>query len=173
MLDSVDIYVLLKIVAMRGASHWSQSALAHEIGVSPSVVNRSLKRAEEVKLYNPTLKRVNARSLEEALIHGARYFLAPKQGGEVRGMPTAWAAPPLVQEIVSSEVLPPVWADPLGEIRGLSVEPLHPSGPKAALLDPEFYELLALVDALRIGGPRERALAEKELHRRTAQHQEL
>jgi DNA-binding Lrp family transcriptional regulator len=166
MLDSTDVYVLLKIVAMHGKGAWVQSGLANEIGVSPSVVNRALKRAEDLKLYQSSRKRVNVRPLEDALVHGARYFLAPKKGGEVRGTPTAWAAPPLADEIASSEALPPVWPDQIGEVRGLSVEPLHPSAPRAAKRDPDFYALLALVDALRLGGPRETALAKKELHRR-------
>ncbi len=165
-LDSADIYVLLKIASVRGSSKWSQSGLGYEIGVSPSVVNRALKKAEELKLYNPARRRLNGPSLEAALVHGARYFLAPKRGGEVRGMPTAWAALPLANELVSGETLPPVWPDSAGEVRGLSIEPLHPSAPQAARRDPEFYELLALVDALRVGGARERALAEKEFHRR-------
>ena len=60
----------------------------------------------------------------------------------------------------------------MGEIRGLSIEPLHPSAPRAASRDPRFYELLALVDVLRLGGPREKALAEKELHQRFMSHGE-
>ena len=162
----MDVYVLLKVAGMHGKECWLQSGLASEIGVSPSVVNRALKKGEELKLYYPSRKRINARALEEALVHGARYFLAPKKGGEVRGTPTAWAAPPLSGEISSAETLPYVWPDSAGEVRGLSVEPLHPSASKAARRDPSFYELLALVDALRLGGTRERSLAEKELHRR-------
>ncbi|AIE84913.1 hypothetical protein OP10G_1545 [Fimbriimonas ginsengisoli Gsoil 348] len=128
-------------------------------------MNRALKRAAEVKLYQPARKKMNLRSLEEALVHGAKYFMAPKRGGEVRGTPTAWAAPPLNEEIASSDALPPVWPNPIGEARGLSVEPLHPSAPKVALRDPNFYAVLALVDALRMGDNRERILAQKELHR--------
>lgn len=165
-MDAVDVYVLLKVVAMHGGMPWSQSGLAGEIGVSPSVVNRALKKGEELKLYYPSRKRVSAPPLTEALIYGARYFLAPKRGGEARGIPTAWAAPPLSGEVSSAEALPYVWPDPTGVVRGLSVEPLHPSAPKAAHSDPDFYELLALVDTLRLGGARERALAAKELHRR-------
>ncbi|RYG41145.1 hypothetical protein EON79_21325 [bacterium] len=166
MLGPVDVYVLLKVATTHGKEGWLQSGLAHEIGVSPSVVNRALKEGEDLKLYHPSRKRINARTLQEALVHGARYFLAPKKGGEVRGVPTAWAAPPLLGEIFSASVLPYVWPDPEGEVRGLSVEPLHPSAPKAARRDPAFYELLALVDTLRLGGVRERALAEKALRDR-------
>jgi len=162
-LESSDVYVLIKLASMNEGISWSQSGIGHEIGVSPSVVNRALKKAEEVKLYSSARKRVNGRHLAEALVHGARYFLAPKRGGEGRGMPTAWAAPPLDQEIASGESLPPVWPDSNGESRGLLLEPLHPSAPQAARRDRAFYELLALVDVLRLGGARERALAEREL----------
>ncbi len=159
------MYVLLKVASLRSQNDWSQGTLAADIGVSPSTVNRALKRAAEVKLYHPASKRMNLRSLEEALVHGAKYFMAPKRSGEVRGTPTAWAAPPLNAEITSSDALPPVWPDPMGETRGLSIEPLHPSAAKVARRDPKFYAVLALVDALRLGENRERNLAQKELHR--------
>lgn len=165
MVDLADMYVLLKIASLRGGVDWSQGRVAADIGVSPSTVNRALKRATEAKLYYPARKKINLRSLEEALVYGARYFMAPKRGGEARGTPTAWAAPPLDAAIASSDPLPPVWPDPMGKTRGLSVEPLHPSAPKFALRDPDFYALLALVDALRMGDNRERNLAQKELHR--------
>lgn len=38
--------------------------------------------------------------------------------------------------------------------------------PEAALRDPTLYELLALLDAIRDGRARERALAEKALEKR-------
>lgn len=165
MLDAIDMYVLLKVVALKGNSDWSQGRLAAEIGVSPATVNQALKRASEARLYDSANKRVNSHSMKEALVHGIRYFMAAKRSGEVRGTPTAWAAPPLNSEISSSEVMPPVWPNPMGETRGWSVEPLHPSAPKMAVRDPEFYAVLALVDALRLGGNRERSLASKELDR--------
>lgn len=165
MLAATDILVLLKIIAKRGQP-WTQPELASELFISQSMVSRGLKTAEYVKLYRPAEKRVNAKHLEEALVHGARFFLAPNRGGDVRGMPTAWAAPPLVNEVATNEPLPPVWPDPTGEARGLSVEPLHPNVPKAAKLDAELYELLALLDVMRIGGAREIPLAQKALYER-------
>jgi hypothetical protein len=43
---------------------------------------------------------------------------------------------------------------------------LHKNVPQAALEDVRFYELLALVDALRDGRARERELAGRELKKR-------
>ena len=84
-----------------------------------------------------------------------------------RGIPTAYAAPPLARKI-SSDELPPVWPDPNGTVRGVAVEPLYSSVVKAAKSDSPLYELLALVDALRIGRARERNMAEEEIKLRIA-----
>jgi len=163
-LTAVDIFVILKVVAKRGQP-WTQRELTDELSVNPSLVQAALKNAAEAKLYSPIRKLANGTRLEEALVHGAKYFLVPKRGSEVRGMPTAWSAPPL-SDMLDSGGVPLVWPDPKGETRGLSLEPLHPSVPKAAALDPFLYELLALLDTLRVGGARESKLAEKELHQR-------
>ncbi|MEJ1973089.1 MAG: hypothetical protein WDM96_11715 [Lacunisphaera sp.] len=57
-----------------------------------------------------------------------------------------------------------------GRVQGAAVQPLYGSVPGAARRDPELYHLLALVDALRIGRARERALAEKEIGERLNLH---
>ncbi|MCY1382295.1 hypothetical protein D9M69_703050 [compost metagenome] len=49
---------------------------------------------------------------------------------------------------------------------GQAVEPLFKSCPRAVERDPVLYELLALVDAVRLGQPRERKLAIELLHER-------
>jgi hypothetical protein len=49
-----------------------------------------------------------------------------------------------------------VWPDPFGEVRGLEVVPLHPRVVSLAQADAEMYELLALVDGLRVGDARVR-----------------
>ena len=81
-------------------------------------------------------------------------------------MPTAYAAPPLNEQIADSDDLPPVWPDAQGDVRGVTFEPLHKTAPAAARRDPVLYELLALVDALREGRIRERRIAERELSAR-------
>jgi hypothetical protein len=49
---------------------------------------------------------------------------------------------------------------------GLTISPLYPTVPAAARHDPMLYELLALVDALRVGRAREQTLAREMLARR-------
>jgi hypothetical protein len=56
-----------------------------------------------------------------------------------------------------------VWPYGHGKLRGHSIVPLYPSVPEAATKDPKLHELLALVDALRVGKAREREIAICEL----------
>jgi hypothetical protein len=100
------------------------------------------------------------------LIHGAKYAFPTKLGQVTRGFPTAHAASPLKDELQADTDLPPVWPHKDGTVRGTSVEPLYKSATEAALADPALYELLALLDALRMGRARERQLAAQFLEER-------
>jgi hypothetical protein len=62
--------------------------------------------------------------------------------------------------------LPPVWLSGKGDVKGVRIEPLHKSAQHMREKDPDFYELLALVDALRMGRRREYDRAVDELKRR-------
>lgn len=106
---------------------------------------------------------VNAPALLEFLVHGAKYLYPGVMRGEARGIPTAWGRPPLSELLAPTDQGIPVWPDPLGPIRGIGVEPLHSIVPEAARRDEALAEKLALVDAIRLGDPRQRALAEDEL----------
>lgn len=164
MLRSQDILILLKIAPW--GQQWTFDQIAHELGLSASVVHRGVDRATKAGLYSRPRREVNRSALIEFLIHGARYTFPAKWGGEARGIPTAWAAPPLREKLLSSGENMPVWPSASGEVRGIALEPLHPAVPGAATKYPELGELLALIDAIRIGNARERGLASKELERR-------
>jgi hypothetical protein len=58
-------------------------------------------RARAARLiHGPELgDRVNAKALEEFLVHGIRYDFPPEKGGMTRGMPTASAAEPLSRKM--------------------------------------------------------------------------
>jgi hypothetical protein len=56
-----------------------------------------------------------------------------------------------------------VWPDPHGTVRGETLRPLYKSIPDAARRDEKLYQALSLIDAIRAGRARERALAEKHL----------
>ena len=85
-----------------------------------------------------------------------------------RGIPTSYAAEPLKSRILADSDPLPVWPFSQGTVRGIALEPLYKGAPKAALINANFYSLLALRDALRSGRTRERNLAvellKKEFH---------
>jgi hypothetical protein len=157
-----DIVILLKLVASNEAE-WSYPSLAHDLFMSGSEVHAGVKRAEKARLMDLQRRVPIKKALEEFLIHGVKYAFPPSRGGLVRGMPTGYAAPPLVDLIMQTNEPPPVWPYSEGEIRGQEFPPLYKSVPMAAARDKGLYELLALVDAVRDGRAREKNLAIKEL----------
>ena len=160
MLQPLDLLVSLKLVALNDGAIFSLEELARELFISPSSVSRSTARATDAGLLSVGRK-PKRKALLEFVLYGVPYVYYVKPGETTRGMPTAHAAPPLSNIIGGGEV--PVWPYPLGEVRGHAVAPLHKSVPAAARRDSRLYELLALVDALRIGRARERRLAAEEL----------
>jgi len=162
---SQDIVVLAKLVTY-GGGRPPIAQVAADLALSPSQVHGALKRLERSRLVDSHTGRPLLRAVEEFLIHGVKYAFPAQRGEATRGMPTAYAAPPLSDHIAKDADIPPVWPDPEGKMRGVTLEPLHKAALKAARKDPVLYELLALLDALRDGRARERKLAEKELSAR-------
>ena len=162
---SLDIVVLLKLL-VSGAGK-TYAALSKELGMSASEIHAAVQRSMDASLLEPGTRQPLRKPLEEYLVHGVRYAFPAKRGSVARGMPTAHAASPLVEQIGMDD-LPPVWPDPEGTTKGYALEPLYTSVPEAAKKDRRLYELLALVDAIRVGRARERNLAEAELRKRLA-----
>jgi hypothetical protein len=160
-----DVVVLLKLVTL-GEKPWSYPSLALELGMSPSEVHAGVKRATKARLLAADRGDLLRKALEEFLIHGVKYAYPPERGELSRGMPTAYAAPPLRDLIARVEEPPPVWPYSEGQVRGYAFSPLYRSVPEAAARDPKLYELLALLDAIRDGRARERDLAVAELRAR-------
>lgn len=158
-----DIVILLKIASKKDMP-WLMKDLAVELGISASEISESLNRSAIAGLISKDKKRIMKLAILDFLQHGLRYVYPQIPGAKVRGVSTAHAAPPLVNEIASSE--PYVWPYREGTVRGESIEPLHPKVPDACLKDPLFYEYMALCDALRVGRAREKNLAIEELKKR-------
>lgn len=160
-----DVLFLLKLVVLQGPASIFP-AVPEALGLSKAEIHNSAKRVRGARLlphdsWNPLRK-----NLLEFLVHGVKYAFPARHGSETIGMPTAYAAPPLKAQIVAGDSALPVWPDPEGSLRGQAMYPLYPSAPLAARRDPQLYELLTLVDAIRIGSVREQQLAEAMLKER-------
>ena len=162
-ISPLDIVILLKIIAYEG-KQWNQLLLAEELFISQAEVSRSLARSKFAGLLDPAGKHVFKKALMEFLQYGIKYVFPQQPGAVVRGIPTAHSAMPLKEVIQSEENY--VWPSGKGTMRGQSIIPLYPSVVDAVRADPKLYELLALVDALRVGRAREKQLALELLYER-------
>lgn len=158
-----DVLIALKYVAQ--PQKWKQRDLAAAIGMSASEVNHGLRRLIASRLFNEREERVIRPKLLEFIAFGLPYVFPAQLEFPSVGLPTAFSAPPLADRLIGSDVVA-VWKSDKASVRGLSVQPLWRSAPEAALRDSVLYEYLALVDALRVGRARDRALAKDELSRR-------
>ena len=160
-----DVVILLRLVSE--SVPWTYPELSVSVGMSsPQVRRGSPGRAAAAGLYNPRTRHRLAPTSSSLSLTGCATSI-PSARWSGRGMRTAHAARPLRDMLVApANDVPPVWADPDGDTRGEIWSPLYPSVPTAARNHPGLYELLALVDAIRGGRPRERELAVQELTRR-------
>lgn len=161
-----DIPILLKILSFNrqgGWEGWQMKHLAHHLGISQSEVSESLNRSMEAGLIDESKKIVNRIALLEFLIHGIKYVFPQKPGAITRGVRTAHSAPPLDKKISSDRVY--VWPDAHGQDKGQAIEPLYPTLVQPCRVDDYLYQLLALIDVMRVGKAREQELAKKELER--------
>ncbi len=157
-----DIVILLKIVSL-GNRPWQQRDLATGLDISVSEISVSLNRSHIAGLIDGAKKNAHRQALFEFLQYGLRYVFPEVPGSIVIGVPTAHSHPYFRDKFVSKENY--VWPDENGEIRGQSIEPLHPGVPGAVVKDQVLYKLLASVDILRVGRKREIEAAKELLKR--------
>jgi hypothetical protein len=149
---------VLPALLSRGDEAAGYAELAAQTGLAISAVHASLKRAVAARrlVFQERRPVVLKTQLLEFLLHGAKYAFPPVWGSLTRWAPTGYAAAPLNSVITPSSDPALVWASALGSARGLSLTPLYPTVPEAALRNARLYALLSLFDAIRAGQARER-----------------
>ncbi len=168
MLKPLDVVVGLKAHLWPGADAWSYERLAASLGISASQAHMSLKRLERAGLYRAGDRSLRTHAFTLFATHGIPFVFPVAPGDMAVGLPTAHAAPPLCHELDYAEAY--VWPG-AGDVPGRSVVPLHRVAPQAAAADPRLHEALALIDTLRVGRARDRALAIEALGRLLASPQ--
>jgi hypothetical protein len=173
-----EIWVLLRpldvVVSVMAAvleePRWTIAQMGGFLGMDNAQVFRAARNAAAAQLLisdrsaSKTPYRPHRAALLELLVHGLKYTMVPARGQLTRGMPTAHAAPAMAGRIAPGSEPVPVWPTPDGNVRGESFEPLHRCVPGAAGRHSRFYDVMALVDAIRSGRARERTIAAKLLH---------
>ena len=156
-----DVAVALELSARPGQG---LVPLATAVGISLGAAHNAVRRLRAARLVRPDERHVIVPSLLDFLVSGVPYAYPGVLGAIARGVPTAWSAPPLADAFRGAD--PVVWPSASGSVRGQSLTPLYGGAPATEKNRPDLYELLALVDALRIGRARERARASGLLRER-------
>lgn len=156
-----DVVVALQLALKPGLPY---GALAEAVGLSRGEVHNVVKRLVKARLLQVDKRKPNMNALLDFLVSGVPYAFPAEIGPSARGIPTAYSALPVEHESSGHEPL--VWPSLEGHARGSSVEPLYRNAPETASHNRELYELLALVDSIRIGRARERQRAKAMIHDR-------
>ncbi|WP_348944251.1 hypothetical protein ABHF33_12445 [Chitinibacter sp. FCG-7] len=148
------------------SSPYSVRGLAQLTGIGKSEISNALSRC----FFSGLAKQgrgdssltVNTKALLEFLVYGIRYVFPVKLQENTRGIATCLTAPIFGGELRSTEQSP-VWPYAKGNSSGPAIEPLYKTVPVAVNQDPQLYAMLASLDSIRLGLPRERNLAVKKL----------
>lgn len=148
-------------------SPYSVRAMEYQTGISKTQISRSINYCVDVGLARfdrrTAVPRANTKALFEFIVYGLKYVFPVREGELTRGIATGFAAPVLSRHLISAGEHRPVWPYAHGNTMGVRVEPLFKTATIAARRDPLMYELLALVDAIRLGRARESNLAAEML----------
>lgn len=115
-------------------------------------------------LLSPGSRRPVADLLVRFLVFGVPHAFPPVIGPATVGVATAQSAAVFNGLVAGDAGF--VWPDANGTARGLALTPLFPRAAELPGHNPALYELLAIVDALRVGQTREKKVAEELLHAR-------
>ena len=163
MMKSQDLLILAKLIA-QPEQKWTQNKLAKSVFISQSEISESIARSRYAQLLSNKGYEPKRKAIFDFIQYGLSYVFPERPGPVVRGTVTAHSAPPLKDEISSVELY--VWPYAKGDARGHSIQPLYPSVLQAVEIDKNLYEILALMDAIRVGKIREKKLALKYLKER-------
>jgi len=159
-----DIVILLKMITL-GDKKCSIVEMSDLLNISRSEISKSMERNMIAGLVSSDKTRVNKLALRDFLIFGLKYVFPPQPGNSTRGVATAHSAPPVNQHITENGDNY-VWKYYKGTKRGNSIVPLYDKIPKIVENQPDLYELLTIIDCLRIGKKREIQIAIQELDKK-------
>ncbi|BBT92722.1 hypothetical protein KK010_17345 [Enterobacter mori] len=144
-------------------SFYTVRYLEQVTGISKTQIAESMNRSFDsnlLRLERKTgLPRANLQGLLEFLIYGIKYVFPVKPAELTRGIATSFSAPVLNKKLITAGEFQLVWPDARANSKGLAVAPLYKTVPYAVRRDSRMYAMLALIDAIRMGNPREANLA--------------
>lgn len=154
-LKPVDVVVALQLTVSPESTF---SDLARAVGISHGEAHNSLRRLRTSRLTRPGKRAIAVEKLLSFITCGVPVVYPAVYGPESPGVPTAHSAHPFAPHVAADDE-PLVWANAEGVVRGTSLTPLFPNAPALSRTNQQLYELITLVDSIRIGRSRETAIA--------------
>ncbi len=166
MLKGQDIALVFKILFKGKEEKIEYKQLAYELCISQSEISKSVIRLKKAKLmsrYENNIYEIHKHNLMEMLLHGLKYFLVPELNIEQRGVPTAYSSPYVERELTNKDSY--VWPYIDGLSKGIALTPLYKTLPAALdrFPDERFYEVMSILDLIRLGGSREQKIGSSML----------
>jgi hypothetical protein len=159
-----DIVVAVQLAITPAAPF---KVISESTAISTGECHNAVRRLGLARLLLPDERRPSADVLHEFLVCGVPFAFPPTRGPSAPGVATAHASPAFRGIVESPEVI--VWAHADGPVRGESLVPIYPAAPTLPALNPALYELLTIIDALRVGTTRLRKVAGELLASRLIQ----
>ncbi len=159
-----DVLVGLKLIAI-GEEKWYLAHLAKSLRISVGAAHNAVSHLRSAGLVHEKdgAALVTRGRMVDFLVHGAPAMLYPVMVGITRGIPTSTDGPPLAGKFTRRDDVPTVWPVSNGKVKGVGLEPIYDTVPLAVAEDAKLYDLLTLVDVMRVGRARERKVAEEML----------
>jgi hypothetical protein len=172
-LKAQDVLVMCQLFAW-GNKPWTYASLAEAVDLSVSEAHDAVKRCRAAQLLVTVRdgEIVSKKHFCDLLVFAAPRIFFAVRGNIALGWPTAYYLPALKGEFEGlrpedhKAALPIVWPDIEGTVRGESLLPIYPSVPLAVRKDAALYEVLALVDVIRLGDARCRRKAVELLEKK-------
>lgn len=149
-----DIVVACQLT-LTPEAHFLQ--LTQSTGLSTGECHNAVRRLRQARIVLADDRRPAADVLAAFLVNGVPFAFPSIIGPATIGTPTAHSAPPFASIVESPDRF--VWPEAGGADRGQSLVPLFPGAPALVGSNPALYDLLAIIDALRVGTTRIRRIA--------------
>lgn len=157
-----DVLVACKLYSLgRGRRlDFTYASFSESVGLAQSEVHASIGRCRCAQLLPANGDVVlSVPAFRDLLVNAVPRIFYPVRGNLQEGMPTSVHAPVLwsrLGKVVG--MIPVVWPGS-GGLRGESLQPIYSSAPAVCRTDDCVYELLALLDVIRVGTPTDRRRA--------------
>jgi hypothetical protein len=182
MVRSQDVLLSVKLF-LHGEQTYAK--LSSALGLSVGEIHNAYDRIRQAEILTTVRGEdtISRKNLYRLLAHGIPSIFFAVRGPILYGLPTAYSHPALqslFEDTGESLSFPVVWQTPQSskktfspqDVRGESISPLYPSVTEASKLDSEFWEIMALVDVLRIGKTPSKNIALKLLEKRILEKKE-